>query len=231
MTPFPEQEFLETPGVVPPRQARSQRAQNSILDALNRLLLRCDYQDINVSDIAKEAGCAVGGVYNRFASKDHILLALAERVIVERVDPRYEKQETPHWEKDLSVREFLEIYLAIVSRPLEEFRHIFRPLAVISRYRKADAFSDFLSKREKKNHTHLTRVIGGLASKQNPDLDESAVKLAVFWVISLYKDYVLFGEKAAALTGVSDDRYFSELAVMIDAFLTSRNAGRFGGNL
>lgn len=212
-SPFPT--GAEIPGLSPPRQKRSAVAQKRILEALERLLESRDYFEIKVSDIAARAGCALGGVYNRFESKDHILLALAEEILSERIDPRYERQENPDWHVDLSVAEFLEIYFAILARPLVEFRHIFRPLAVISRNRCNDDFRRFLDAREEKAQAHLARVMLPLARTENPRASAEGARLAAYWARTLFHDFVLFGERAGAITGIADDRYLSELARLI----------------
>jgi|GEM_PF-5004563 len=181
--------------------------------------------EIAVSDIAKEAGCALGGVYNRFESKDHILLTLAEHILVERVDPTYQDQEKPHWEAGLSVQAFLEIYFTIIAKPYAEYRHIFRPLAMVSRMRKNDEFSRFLHERELQTHTHLTRVLSPLAQSTNPNINPAAISLAVFWAMTLFKDYVLFEERAQSLTGVHDDHYLTELSKLLARYLACPMAG------
>jgi AcrR family transcriptional regulator len=209
----------EIPGLSPARQQRSALAQRRILEALDELLKAGDYFEIKVSDIAARAGCALGGVYNRFESKDHILLALAEQVLCERIDPRYERQENPDWHVDLSVAAFLEIYFAILARPLAEFRHIFRPLAIISRNRSNDAFARFLEAREEKAQAHLARVMLPLARAENPGASAEAARLAAYWARTLFHDYILFGEKAGAMTGIVDDRYLSELARLVAQYL------------
>lgn len=52
---------------------------NRILDALQQLLENQNLQKISVSDIAKTAGIAKGGIYYYFPSKDAIVEALVER--------------------------------------------------------------------------------------------------------------------------------------------------------
>lgn len=52
---------------------------NSILDAAQRLLMRCPDREANMSEVAEEAGVAKGTVYLYFPGKEHLLLALHER--------------------------------------------------------------------------------------------------------------------------------------------------------
>jgi AcrR family transcriptional regulator len=52
---------------------------DAILDAAERALLRSPDQDVNVADVAAEAGLAKGTVYLYFPSKGALLLAVHER--------------------------------------------------------------------------------------------------------------------------------------------------------
>jgi AcrR family transcriptional regulator len=58
-----------------------QERQQAILDAAERLLLRCPERVASVAEVADEAGLAKGTVYLYFPSKEALLLALHERNI------------------------------------------------------------------------------------------------------------------------------------------------------
>lgn len=66
-----------------PRQAVGDYARaayrEAILDAAARLFSRAGYHDTKMSDLAGEAGVAVGTLYKHFASKEVVLASLAER--------------------------------------------------------------------------------------------------------------------------------------------------------
>ncbi|MDJ0877742.1 MAG: TetR/AcrR family transcriptional regulator [Halieaceae bacterium] len=72
-------------GMTAPRQARSERTLQSILDACDRLLLDRPFERISMQDIAREAGVSVGNLYNRFADKsalvDHVTARHQARII------------------------------------------------------------------------------------------------------------------------------------------------------
>lgn len=63
-----------------PRQARSKRTQEELLDALETLLRQRFFEQITIQEIAEEAGVAVGTVYRRFSNKEALLPALYRRL-------------------------------------------------------------------------------------------------------------------------------------------------------
>ena len=63
-----------------PRQDRSQRTMDRIIDATMRLLEDRDYDAITLADIARESGTGNSSIYARFRDKRAILLAAHQRV-------------------------------------------------------------------------------------------------------------------------------------------------------
>ena len=62
-----------------PKQARSQRTLNRLLDAAESLFLERPPHEVSVADIVRRAKSSVGGFYARFADKDALLRALQRR--------------------------------------------------------------------------------------------------------------------------------------------------------
>ena len=62
-----------------PRQARSFRTQERILDAVERLLNADPYGELSMPGIAAEAGVSVGGLYGRFTNREKLLEAVHAR--------------------------------------------------------------------------------------------------------------------------------------------------------
>ncbi len=63
----------------PPKQARSQRTLHALLDAAERALRTRSYQELSLSELARDAGVTTGAFYARFRSKDDLLPRLYER--------------------------------------------------------------------------------------------------------------------------------------------------------
>src|SRR5215510_4596540 len=66
-----------------PTQARGQLRVDEILDATERLTLTTSWDKLSTNHIAKEAGIPIGSLYQFFANKHAIALALVERYIAE----------------------------------------------------------------------------------------------------------------------------------------------------
>lgn len=59
--------------------SKGEHTRQTILDAAERLILSQGYHGTSMRQIAAQAGIAVGGIYNHFASKEAIFAALLER--------------------------------------------------------------------------------------------------------------------------------------------------------
>lgn len=66
-----------------PRQQRSQATWAAILDAAAQLFQRHGYGGTTTNKVAERAGVSIGSLYQYFPDKDALLLALAERHILE----------------------------------------------------------------------------------------------------------------------------------------------------
>ncbi|HEU5370148.1 MAG TPA: TetR/AcrR family transcriptional regulator [Ktedonobacterales bacterium] len=62
----------------PPQQERSRRKRHALLQSALALFAQRGYEDTTIEDIARQAGVAVGGFYQHFASKRQILIVLMD---------------------------------------------------------------------------------------------------------------------------------------------------------
>lgn len=67
-----------TPKPRPRQQARAIKTRQKLMAALERLLRQREFENISVSDIAREASVAVGSVYSHFRDKHAFLEALLD---------------------------------------------------------------------------------------------------------------------------------------------------------
>lgn len=81
-------------GVLPAKQARSQRRQRAILDAAHRLLENVGYEKMKMEQIATEAESSVGTLYQRFSNKEGLLDALLNETLIQ-LDDLIENEFTP----------------------------------------------------------------------------------------------------------------------------------------
>lgn len=68
-----------TPTSQRPKQARSLKTEQALLDALETLLGRKSFADITVSELSREAGLTTGAIYRRFKDKEDVLRAAFQR--------------------------------------------------------------------------------------------------------------------------------------------------------
>ncbi len=74
---------LQTAGYRQPKQHRSQKTLNRILDAAERLLDGRDFSEVSVHEISAEAGTSVSSFYARFPDKSALLHGVFERFAAE----------------------------------------------------------------------------------------------------------------------------------------------------
>ena len=75
----PESALSESQTSLRPKQARSLKTEQALLDALETLLARKSFVDVTVSELAREAGLTTGAIYRRFKDKEDVLRAAFER--------------------------------------------------------------------------------------------------------------------------------------------------------
>ena len=73
-------------GIRVPQQARSRRTRGRILDAAGSCFERLGYDETTTAEIAREAGIAVGSVYDYFRDKRAILLELLHNTVEQVAD-------------------------------------------------------------------------------------------------------------------------------------------------
>jgi AcrR family transcriptional regulator len=73
----------EIPRVHPPKQERSSRTLDALLDAAQTILARKTFAEMTIAEITKLAGSSSGSFYARFADKNVLLHALHERYVEE----------------------------------------------------------------------------------------------------------------------------------------------------
>ena len=71
-----------------PKQARSERTLQRLLDAAEALIKEKGHAAVSIPEIARRAGSSVGGFYARFRDKNELLRALEERHFIELLQRR-----------------------------------------------------------------------------------------------------------------------------------------------
>lgn len=194
-----------------PRQARSARSLDLILDAAERLMQQRGVVETSTVDVAAAAGVSVGRLYYWFPDKDavvravltraeHRLRAVLERTIVDAAEPQSERNAAE-----------------VISQVLPDVGQFFREhqgsLAVLQRG-KVDGddpgaplchvFAD---------------LIGRVVESQAPNIDRAELDLVadtvVRIVITMLAEYVRADDQQA-------ERHLDELGCVVTAYLQRR---------
>ncbi|MCB9587458.1 MAG: TetR/AcrR family transcriptional regulator [Polyangiaceae bacterium] len=108
----------ELSSVSRPKQARSQRTLERLLDAAEQLILEQGLVEVSIPEIVARAGSSVGGFYGRFKDKDALMRALEERFLA-RVGSLLEEVTRPERWEDKSLEQtiagLLEVMVQVYS--------------------------------------------------------------------------------------------------------------------
>ncbi|HWL04206.1 MAG TPA: TetR/AcrR family transcriptional regulator [Xanthobacteraceae bacterium] len=77
------QPALPAEGTRPAKQARSLLTRNRIVAAAQKLIGNGNFEDLTVSEIAREAKCSVGAFYQRFEDKEALFRTLVADMVAE----------------------------------------------------------------------------------------------------------------------------------------------------
>lgn len=199
--------MLETPGLRPPRQERSQRTMERVLEAGAHVFAERGYDGLTIAEVCRVAGASAGAVYTRFENKDALVRAVHDHAMADMLaavtalyapGPDWDARETPdfveHAVRLLSshFRERAGIVRAIVLRAAVD--PVMRAAGARAIGRMADAF--------------VTRVMDRAADYPHPD-PESAVRDVFGMAFEAISWDVAFGAEfraAGALGSRPDER-------------------------
>jgi len=157
-----------------PTQARSRKRVEQVLDAAATLVVRDGVDALTTSEIARAAGIPVASLYQYFADKDAVLLALAERDMAE-MDAEVAAAVAALDERGLDVA-------AVVRATMEAFVRVYhRRRAFVEIYLRGRTNAAV----HRFGREHNRQVAGDLlafareAGLAGPDLTEQRAQLAV----------------------------------------------------
>ena len=174
----------------PPRQDRSRKTYDALLDAAEKLLKEKPWEKISTVAIMAEAGCSNGAIYGRFKSKDDLLVGLYERHDTHLKERHAEWLESSS-AAELSFEDYLDSELDNLIRTLEENRWLLREMGLLSRIR-PEVVSETVRSERKEILDQI--AVGILRYKEHfkvPD-PERAVQLMVFSVSSVLREAILY---------------------------------------
>lgn len=201
----------------PPKQARSRRTLDAILDAALALLDERGLDGTTIHEIVERAGTSVGSFYARFGGKDDLLRYLELRLWSDARARWDEALEGRAWE-GVGVEEVVE---ALVRTLIEAERVGARQRRALGRRRGAAADGDPAAE----FHAHLLEGVRALLLERSGAIRHSDPATAV--VLGYRAVVGALRETHARGDGLDDERLAEELARLYLAYL---GVGGHGGD-
>jgi AcrR family transcriptional regulator len=205
-------------GLLAPKQQRSEKALDRLLAAAEALLEEKSLDAISVADVARRAGVAVGGFYQRFESKEALLRVLHDRYEAERTRALGETLAPGRWQ----------------GRPLAERVHGFaRALVDLFRRRRGVLRSFVLRHWSQPGSTDpvvlrrldsLYRDAAALFLERREEMHrpdpERAVRFALLSLVATCREAILFkGPSRPGGIALSDEELVEELTQSATRYL------------
>ncbi len=209
MTPTAPAIVLRT--VNGPKQARSERTLQRLLDAAEALIKEKGHAAVSIPEIARRAGSSVGGFYARFRDKQELLRALEERHFIELTQRVEALADARRWENAPTSR-IVEAAVMELVNSTRERRHMiaaFLVSAIQDPVIRAGGLRFRRSVEERISALLLTRR----AEMNHPD-PALAIALGIQTAFALMQQHVLIEETHVRDRALSDEELQRELTTM-----------------
>ncbi len=170
-----------------PKQARSEKRLQDIIQALDELLDGRTFEDITIPDIAARAGCVPASIYARFRDKASILVALHESIRdrqIANIDESMRLERHEHQPLEESIYKILHNLTRYYSRQ----RNLLRPAYLLG--------DDEIYERASALILHVTDRISAIVrhhmKKVDGDVVDRRVELAMRAVYALLQQRMVF---------------------------------------
>jgi AcrR family transcriptional regulator len=199
-----------------PKQARSERTLQRLLDAAESLIKEKGHLAVSIPDIARRAGSSVGGFYARFRDKNELLRALEERHFIE-ISQRVEALADARRWRNASTTEIVEAAVTELVTITRERRHMIAAFLVraIEDQVIREGGLQFRRRVEERIGALLLPRRGEM-NHPNPAL---AIDLGIQTAFALMQQHVLIEETQAGGRALSDAELRRELATMFLRYL------------
>jgi AcrR family transcriptional regulator len=194
-----------------PKQARSERTLQRLLDAAEELIKEKGHAAVSIPEIARRAKSSVGGFYARFRDRNELLRALEERHFIELSQRLEALADARRW-VNASTAEIVEAAVAELVRSTRERRHMiaaFLVRAIEDPVIRAGGLHFRRTVEERISALLLPRH--SEMSHPDPGL---AIELGIQTAFALMQQHVLIEETQAGGRALSDEDLRRELATM-----------------
>ena len=205
-----------------PKQPRSERTQERLLRAAEKLILEKGLADASVPEIARRAGSSVGGFYARFPDKDALLRALEERFFAEMLMRVAKLADAGRWGE----ARIAEIASACAGELVTVFRE--RRNLIAAFLHRATADPELLAEAIRFRAQTAERIASLLLPRgselRHPD-PRLAIELGVQFAFALMLQLVVVGDVRAGGRVLSDRELQAEIERNFLAYIGAPNPG------
>lgn len=202
--------------IIQPRQERSRRTLERILDAFEQALQTQTFEEVTVGSLCERAGCSVGTFYGRVESKDVLLDHLRDRIFGE-VRTTLAELFSPSRARERSLSQLVHEQLRALLQFHRERRGVLR--AVIVQARRQTAFAG----PTRELNTSILRLVADswLTHRDaiaHPD-PVAAVEQAALMVIGYLRESIVFSELWPGRRELSADAQLQTLHHLLVGYL------------
>ena len=194
-----------------PKQARSERTLQRLLDAAEALIMEKGHATVSIPEIARRAHSSVGGFYARFRDKNELLRALEERHFIEILQRVELLADARRWEHASTVA-IVEAAVAELVTITRERRHMIAAFLVRA-IEDPVIRAGGLRFRRRVEERIGTLLLARRAEMTHPD-PALAIDLGIQTAFALMQQHVLIEETRVGGRALSDDELRRELATM-----------------
>jgi AcrR family transcriptional regulator len=203
-----------------PKQARSEKRMQDIIQALESLLDGRTFEEITIPDIAARAGCVPASIYARFKDKTSILVALHES-IRDRQIARIDESMRLDRHENLSLDESLLLICRGLANHYSRNKNLLRPSYLLG---DSEVFE-----RAASNMRHAADRIASVVRqkvKMPADLLDKRVAFATRAIYALLQQRMVFAQVAPGRNmPANDDEMAAELALLFKQIISAAPEG------
>lgn len=185
--------------IIQAKQSRSLVTQNKLLDALYRCLQHKVFEQINIKEIADEAGVSVGTFYRRFKDKESLLPILYHAF----------GADLTQWLGVLESRQYTDLHatLSDITRQtllfLQQNKSVFRTLHINARLQ-----SDLLDERTLANRKEVYKRLAVILLRHKDQMNVSdpaeSSQLVIFMLVNTLLEKVVYPKLTPAIASDLD---------------------------
>jgi AcrR family transcriptional regulator len=203
-----------------PKQARSEKRLQDIVQAMESLLDGRTFEEITIPDIAARAGCVPASIYARFKDKTSILVALHESVRDRQIARIDEMTRLDRHEK-LSLDESLSLICRGLTNHYSRNLNLLRPAYLLG--------DREIFERAASNMRHAADRIASIVKqkvKTPPEVLDRRIAFATRAAYALLQQRMVFGEVAPGRhMPTNDAEMAAELALMYKQIISAALEG------